>query len=112
MVLRAGESEVMAVAVTVVQTIHSISGSIGPESVEGVTEKCPTAGNYDWLSQLYIPKMSGVPSQIYMYAVRSRILTTRAPSLFPAAISRDHFIYLRIINAPDADPNEKRTNYA
>lgn len=65
---------------------------------EGVTEKYPTAGNYGRLSQLYTPKMSGAPPEIYTYPAyigakaRPAIVSTHDPL-------HDHFIYLYIINA-------------
>lgn len=64
---------------------------------EGVTEKYPTADNYGRLSQLYTPKMSGAPPEIYTYPAReSAIVSTRG---YPPHV---HFIYLRIINAHPA----------
>lgn len=99
---------VMAVAVTVRCKRFIRFPARSARRAEGVTEKYPTAGNYGRLSQLYTPKMSGAPPEIYTCAayVGAHGAARRAKAR-PAIVStydslHDHFIYLRIINAHPA----------
>lgn len=57
-------------------------------------------GNYGRLLQLYTPKMSGTPPEIYTYVAYIDAYMKARPAIVSICDSlHDHFIYSRIINA-------------
>lgn len=117
------EAAVMAVTVVRERFIRFPAGSAARRA-EGVTEKCPMAGNYGRLSQLYTPKMSGVPPEIYTYAERPTGQTRTYIYMYIAAAAavaivphrrdsvRSFYLFTHNQRAANADPNEKRRHRA